>query len=43
MKRGYGLRSMRERMEALGGDLRVTSAEGVGTVVDLALPAHPGG
>ena len=42
VKRGYGLRSMRERMEALGGNLVVRSEEGQGTLVDLAVPYGEG-
>lgn len=38
LRSGYGLRSMRERVEALGGTLRVRSAPGQGTVIELDLP-----
>ena len=41
VKRGFGLRSMRERVEGLGGEIQVRSEEGAGTVVDLAVPAQP--
>ncbi len=36
--RGVGLRSMRERVEILGGSLRVDSAPGAGTKVELRAP-----
>lgn len=35
---GYGLRSMRERAERLGGDLKVWSLRGVGTEVEVRIP-----
>jgi signal transduction histidine kinase len=35
---GYGLTSMRERTEALGGQFKVTSAPGEGTSVEIQLP-----
>ena len=35
---GFGLISMRERAEAIGGTVRVRSARGRGTVVEVALP-----
>jgi signal transduction histidine kinase len=35
---GYGLTSMRERAQALGGHVRVSSAPGRGTVVRVRLP-----
>jgi signal transduction histidine kinase len=38
-----GLLSMRERAEALGGELHVTSAVGEGTQVLLVLPSSPNG
>lgn len=38
---GHGLRSVRERVEDLGGRLRVTSAPGAGTCTELHLPLVP--
>jgi signal transduction histidine kinase len=35
---GFGLRSMRERAERLGGTLRVESKPGTGTVIEAVLP-----
>jgi signal transduction histidine kinase len=35
---GFGLASMDERARALGGEMRLESQPGVGTVVELALP-----
>jgi signal transduction histidine kinase len=35
---GFGLISMRERAEALGGELRITSAPGAGTQVEVIIP-----
>ena len=43
VKRGYGLRSMRDRAKGLGGELRVRSEEGEGTVVEVDLPTGSGG
>ena len=40
---GFGLVSMRERAEGLGGSLRVESSPGEGTVLTLELPAAPRG
>ncbi len=37
---GFGLFSMRERIEALGGQMRITSAPGSGTTVILIVPAR---
>ncbi|MGH3248139.1 MAG: sensor histidine kinase [Trebonia sp.] len=36
---GSGLTGLRERAEALGGTLRLTSLPGQGTTVDVKLPA----
>jgi signal transduction histidine kinase len=36
-ERGFGLRSMRERAELVGGDLRLESQPGIGTRVEIAL------
>jgi signal transduction histidine kinase len=38
--RGFGLHTMRERAEAFGGFLQVTSAPGRGTVVKVTLPGR---
>lgn len=38
-----GIRGMRERAEALGGRLAISSAEGSGTTVEIELPAPRGG
>ncbi|HEV2070791.1 MAG TPA: ATP-binding protein, partial [Acidimicrobiales bacterium] len=38
VRSGFGLQSMRQRVEALGGSLHVTSAPGSGTSVEVALP-----
>ncbi|HXB68196.1 MAG TPA: two-component regulator propeller domain-containing protein [Candidatus Acidoferrales bacterium] len=38
---GHGLRSMRERAAALGGDLNVDTAHGGGTALKLRVPLHP--
>jgi signal transduction histidine kinase len=35
----FGLRSMRERAEAIGARLDITSSAGAGTVIDLRVPA----
>ncbi|MFC9977777.1 sensor histidine kinase [Spirillospora sp. NPDC127200] len=39
---GYGLRAMRDRVRALGGDLTVESAPGDGTAVVATLPLEEG-
>jgi signal transduction histidine kinase len=39
--RGVGMRSMRERIEALGGTLEVRSSPGAGTAVAAVLPVAP--
>src|SRR5690625_7955530 len=36
---GFGLLSVRERVQALGGEFRVESAPGAGTAVAVRLPA----
>jgi signal transduction histidine kinase len=38
--RGTGLRGLTDRVEALGGRLRISSAHGVGTTVRAELPLH---
>ncbi len=38
VRAGFGLRSMRQRVEALGGELHVASAPGSGTTIEAALP-----
>jgi signal transduction histidine kinase len=38
---GFGLVSMRDRARALGGDLRITSAPGEGTAIEVVLPEPP--
>jgi signal transduction histidine kinase len=35
---GFGMKTMRERAEALGGNLRVISAPGKGTTVEVTIP-----
>ena len=35
---GFGIRSMRERAQLLGAELRLESKPGQGTQVELALP-----
>lgn len=39
--KGFGLRSMRERVEALGGQLLVRSEEGKGATVEALVPTSP--
>lgn len=39
---GSGLTNMRDRVEAVGGDLEVTSRAGVGTTVAGRIPVRPG-
>lgn len=39
---GYGLRTMRDRTEELGGRLDVRSGRGEGTTISAALPVPPG-
>jgi signal transduction histidine kinase len=38
---GFGLRSIRERVEALGGHCTIESERGVGTTVAVSLPVEP--
>jgi NarL family two-component system sensor histidine kinase LiaS len=38
---GLGLRLMRERVEALGGSLALTSAPSRGTKIEVRLPSAP--
>jgi two-component system, NarL family, sensor kinase len=38
----YGLRSMTERAEVIGGRLTVTSRPGIGTTVTATVPVRPG-
>jgi signal transduction histidine kinase len=40
---GMGLSSMRERIKALGGTLKIRSAAGKGTRVEAALPLQTAG
>ena len=37
----WGLRTMKERAEQIGGTLRITSAAGQGTAVEVAVPITP--
>ncbi|MCL2586022.1 MAG: ATP-binding protein [Streptosporangiales bacterium] len=37
----YGLHSMSERAELIGGQLTVTSRPGIGTVVSASVPVRP--
>jgi len=39
---GFGLRSMRQRAETLGGQLHITSAPGQGTTVAFEIPISDG-
>jgi len=39
---GFGLQTMRERAEAIGGTLAVRPREGSGTVVEVRVPEHAG-
>ena len=39
-KKGVGLMSMRERATALGGNIRISSAPGVGTTIEVILPVN---
>jgi signal transduction histidine kinase len=40
---GFGLAGMRERIEGLGGTVRIDSRPGAGTEVRMRVPARPGG
>jgi signal transduction histidine kinase len=40
---GFGLTSMRQRVEALSGNLEIESAPSEGTAVSVSLPVAPGG
>jgi PAS domain S-box-containing protein len=37
----FGLFNVQERLEAIGGSLRLTSAEGIGTTITLSAPLNP--
>ncbi|MEO5953596.1 MAG: histidine kinase [Chloroflexia bacterium] len=37
---GYGLQSMSERLELLGGELRIESKQGSGTTLHITIPKH---
>ena len=39
---GSGLVGLRDRVEALGGELHVSSAPGEGTALDATIPIPPG-
>jgi signal transduction histidine kinase len=39
---GLGLLGIRERLEALGGTLQITSAPGQGTTLQITVPVDPG-
>ena len=41
VRRGFGLTSMRQRVEALGGQLDIRSQEGRGTTVEAVVPTSP--
>jgi signal transduction histidine kinase len=40
-RRGSGLTGLRDRIEALGGAIKVTSPTGVGTTIEVSLPIEP--
>jgi signal transduction histidine kinase len=40
-RRGSGLTGLRDRIEALGGAIEVTSPAGVGTTIEMTLPIEP--
>ena len=37
---GFGMKTMRERAESVGGSLRVISAPGKGTTIEVKIPTH---
>ena len=39
---GFGLTGMRERVEQMGGELKIASSRGKGTKVSVALPLNGG-
>ncbi len=41
VRHGFGLRSMRERVEALRGELHIRSEVGEGTTVEAVVPTSP--
>lgn len=41
VRHGFGLKSMRERVEALGGQLHVRSQPGKGTTIEAVVPTSP--
>jgi PAS domain S-box-containing protein len=43
MRGGLGLLGMRERVAHVGGSLKVKSARGTGTEIDVRIPLHPAG
>jgi signal transduction histidine kinase len=38
---GYGLQGLRERLELVGGALRIESAAGMGTQLEVTIPRDP--
>ena len=40
---GWGLEGMKERVESVGGTLRIESAPGNGTTIEVLIPVTPGG
>ena len=39
--RGWGLAGMRERVESLDGELKITAAPGEGTTIEVVIPIVP--